>query len=75
MSIIVLHLQFNYSISLMIIQSIGFRNLQGHYVKKVSIVQECLEEIMHLVKNDKTKISMVLSNLISIKYKAQGNKV
>lgn len=30
---------------------------------------------MHLVKNDKTKISMVLSNLISIKYTAQGNKV
>lgn len=55
----------------MITWNIEFQKSLRALCLKVIIVKECLEEIKCLVK---AEISMILSHMISIKFKARGNK-
>ena len=49
-------------------------SIQGHYVYKVTIAKEFLEEIeKQFAKNEKTDTSTLLEKLIPMRYKGKGN--
>ena len=60
--------------SLMIMKHEILENFKDAVSKKVTTTKEFLEEIeKRFAKNDKAETSMILSNLISMKYKGKGN--